>query len=61
MLINNHNIVQEKKYLLLLVIIDILKEYTSPENHMKKTELCDKIEQRCGFMPARNTVYDKLD
>lgn len=61
MLINNHNIVQEKKYLLLLVIIDILKEYTSPENHMKKTELCDKIEQRCGFMPARNTVYDKLN
>ena len=37
MLINNHNIVQEKKYLLLLVIIGILKEYTSPENHMKKT------------------------
>ena len=61
MLINNHNIVQEKKYLLLLVIIDILKEYTSPENHMKKTELCNKIEQRCGFMPARNTVYDKLN
>lgn len=61
MLINNHNIVQEKKYLLLLVIIDILKEYTSPENHMKKAELCDKIEQRCGFMPARNTVYDKLN
>ena len=61
MLIKYHNTVQEKKYLLILVIIDILKEYTSPENHMKKTELCDKIEQCCGFMPARNTVYDKLN
>ena len=61
MLIKYHNTVQAKKYLLLLVIIDILKEYTSPGNHMKKTELCDKIEQCCGFMPARNTVYDKLN
>lgn len=61
MLIKYHHVVREKKGLLLLVIIDILKEYSSPEHHMKKTELCEKIEQYCGFPPARNTVYDKLN
>ena len=61
MLIKYHHVVRDKKGLLLLVIIDILKEYTSPNNRMKKTELCDKIEQYCGFPPARNTVYDKLN
>ena len=61
MLIRYPHTVRDKKYLLLLVIIDILKEHTDPEHDMKKTELCEKIEAVCGFMPARNTVYDKLN
>ena len=61
MLINNFNLIRDKKYLLLLVIIDILKENSDPEHHMTKQELLQKIEETCGFAPARNTLYDKLD
>ena len=60
MLIKNYNQIQDKKSLLLLIIIDILKTYSSPEHSLTKEQIRDKIEEICGFRPARNTLYEKL-
>ena len=60
MLIPKPDAVQQEKNLLLLMILDILSEDTSAEQRITKEELRKRIEERFGFSPARNTLYDKL-
>ena len=61
MLIERPDVVREKKGLLLLVIIDILRAHTDYTHRMTKEELRQRIKQECGFAPARNTITDKLN
>ena len=60
MLIPKPDAVQQEKNLLLLMILDILSEDTSADQRITKEELRKRIEERFGFSPARNTLYDKL-
>ncbi|MBQ5335279.1 MAG: WYL domain-containing protein [Oscillospiraceae bacterium] len=61
MMIQIPQAVQEEKGLLLLMILDILAEETDAAHHMKKGRLRERIEERYGFKPSRNTLYGKLE
>ena len=53
--------VREQKNMLLLMILQLLKDSTDMEHPIRKEELNRRIEQEYGFLPARNTLYAKLD
>ena len=52
---------KEHKALLQLLVLEILKNYTDPEHPITKQKVIEKATELCGFMPARNTIYDDID
>ena len=61
MLIPDPAMVEGKKSMILLMILEILEKNTDVDHPMMKEELRSKINEQFGFYPSRNNVYDKLD
>ena len=47
--------------MIFLMILEILKDSTDIHHPMLKEELRSKINEKFGFLPARNNIYDKLN
>lgn len=60
-MIPNPAAIHAQKSLLLIMILDYLKENTTEQNPVTVECLRRKIEDASGFMPARNTIYGYLD
>lgn len=61
MLIPDPAMVQGKKSMIFLMILEILKDSTDIGHPMLKEELRSKIKDKFGFLPSRNNIYDKLN
>lgn len=61
MLIPDPAMIQGKKSMIFLMILEILKDSTDIDHPMLKEELRSKINEKFGFLPARNNIYDKLN
>lgn len=61
MLIPNPNAIQNEKNMILLMLLDVLKSDTDAAHPISKEELRRRIRQRYGFLPARNTLYTRLN
>ena len=60
MLIPDPAMVQGKKSLIHLMVLDILKEYTDSDHPMTKAGLIRKVEELYGLEPSLNNFYDKV-
>lgn len=52
---------REHKFLLLMLIVDILEKNTDSAHPITQKKLLEIIEKQCGFMPSRTTISDDLD
>lgn len=59
-MIPNPGALFERKRFILMMLLDILQEYTDSSHPMTKEEIRGKIEELYGFLPTRNTVYERL-
>ena len=61
MLIPDPAMIQGKKSMIFLMILEILKDSSDIDHPMLKEELRSMIHEKFGFLPARNNIYDKLN
>ena len=52
---------REHKFLLLMLILDILEKNTDSAHPITQKRLLEIIEKQCRFMPSRTTISDDLD
>ena len=60
MLIGKPEEAQNQKKLLILMIMDILKQYSDADHPMTRQGIIEKVLELYGYVPARNTIYTKL-